>query len=544
MSSRKVLIVDDDRVICKQLAKELKRNFFSTFEASDGKEALEIFGKENVDIVLLDVKLPDQDGLEVLEKIKAEKPDCEVIVITGFGTQEIAIQSLRRGAVDYIEKPIKMDELTAALGRAHERLQDKEALSYKNIILVLDDEEDVVKMLKRFLEKEGYEVFTAYKGEDGIKIIEGNKIDVVITDIKMKDMDGIEVIKQAKNFYQDIEGIVVTGYKDEKLAIQALRAGAIDYINKPINIDGLLFSVKKAIERINLNRNRLYRNRELKISSEIIAKMNEELERRIEERSRELNRTQSQLFQTSKLATLGEMSAGLAHEMNQPLGGISLIVTSLRKLLEKGRLTDEEIKSGIKEIEASVERMSRVIQHIRTFARQDTLRFVEVKVNATIDSAMSLLGEQLRLHEIEVALELGEDLPRVNGEPYQLEQVWINLISNARDALDDKGRLIDEGRMPKSSYNKKLIISTAFDADSKTIQVSFADNGRGIPKEKKDKIFDPFFTTKEVGKGSGLGLSISYGIIESHKGSIKVDSKENEGTTVTVMLPTLPAGGH
>lgn len=452
-----VLIVDDDEIIRRQLEKELKRNFFKTYLSADGKTALETFDKEKIDILLVDIKLPDMNGLEVLKKLKEKKPDCEVIVITGFGTQEIAIQSLRRGAIDYIEKPIKMDELSAALGRACEKLAKKEELSYKNTLVVIDDEEEVVKRLKGFLAKEGYEVFGAYNGKEGLDIIENNKVDVVITDIKMDDMDGIEVLRKAKVLCQDIEGIMVTGYKEQELAIKALRAGAIDYITKPINLDVLILSVEKAIERINLNRNRLYRNRELKLSSEIISKMNEELEKRIEERSKELNQTQVQLFQTSKLATLGEMSAGLAHEMNQPLGGISLVAKNFRKLIEREKLSKEEIESGLTDIETSVKRMSKVIQHIRTFARQDTLKFVQVDVNETVDSALSLLGEQLRLHEIEVAREFNPALPKIFGEPYQLEQVWINLISNARDALDEADA---RRKCKEEKYQKKMTVST------------------------------------------------------------------------------------
>lgn len=537
MEIRKVLIVDDDKIIREQLKKELQRNFFSCYEASNGREALEIFNHEDIDIVLLDVKLPDINGLEVLEKIKKKKPDCEIIVMTGFGTQEIAVQSLRRGAIDYIEKPIDIEELNASLGRAQEHLREKKDLAYKNTILVLDDDENIVKVLKKAMEKEGYEVFAAYKPKEGLSIIEKHKIDVVITDVAMDGMDGIEVLNRAKRFYQDIEGIVVTGILDQELAVKALRAGAIDYVVKPVNLEELVISVEKAIESINLRRNKLYRNRELKISAEIMSKMNEELERRIEERSKELSHAQSQLFQTSKLATLGEMSSGLAHEMNQPLGGIALIVTSLRKMSERGKLTEEELKSGLNDIDHSVKRMSKVINHIRTFARQEVLKFSEVKINETIDSALGLLGEQLRLHEIKVELKLGGDLPKIVGEPYQLEQVWINLISNARDTLDGKGSMAQEGKLAIKNYQKKLVILTSYDPDAKTIKVSFTDNGMGIAKEKKEKMFEPFFTTKEVGKGTGLGLSISYGIIENHKGKFEVESKEGEKTTVTVILP-------
>ncbi|MEI6438261.1 MAG: response regulator [Candidatus Omnitrophota bacterium] len=541
MQVRKVLVVDDDQLTREQIARELKRNYCKPLIASSGKEGLEVFGREDIDILLLDIKLQDMDGLEFLKTVKEKKPACQVIVITGFGSETIAVQSLRRGAIDYLEKPIDFEELGAAIGRAQEKIAEKEELAYKNTVLIIDDEEASLYPLKRFLEKEGYEVFTANNGTDGLHIIEYNKIDVLITDINIGDMNGIDILQSAKKFYKDIEGIVMTGQKDEALAIESLRAGAMDYLTKPINLDELLISLKKAVENINLNRDRLYRNRELKITSEIIAKMNEDLERRIDERSKELSQTQAQLFQTSKLATLGEMSAGLAHEINQPLGGIALVCASIKKSIERGKSSNEMVLKDVADIEKSIQRITRVINHIRTFARQDTMKFMDVDIVSTIDSALTLMGEQLRLHSIEIVLEFQNDLPKINGEFFQLEQVWINFLSNARDAMDEKEIRIKDGRLPAGPYQKKLTISVAVAGDGQGLRIAFADNGIGVSDEFKKRVFEPFFTTKEVGKGSGLGLSITYGIIESHKGKLDLESVQGEGATFIV---TLPIGGN
>jgi len=535
-NKRKVLIVDDDTLIRTQLEKELKRNFFDVVLAEDGHQTKAYFDPpQGIDIVLLDVQLPDASGLDLLKFIKEKQPDCEAIMITGYGNTEVAIQSLRNGATDYIEKPIDMEDLYAAFGRASEKLQEKEELSYQNTILIIDDEEVIVERMKRFLRKENYNVFGAYSGKQGLDIIENQKIDVVVTDINMPGMDGIEVLKRAKNFYTDIEVIMVTGYRDEELSIKSLRSGAFDYITKPINLDQLIYAVERAIKVINLNRTRLYRNRELKISSKIIAKMNEELERRIEERTEELNKVQGQLFQTSKLATLGEMAAGLAHEINQPLGGISLVCKTFRKLLQRDRLTDEELKEGLDDIDLSIQRINRIINHIRTFARQDTFKFAKVNINDTINGALSLLGEQLRLREINVNFQPDQTLPQIYGEAFQLEQVWINFIANARDAMIEKQTAIVNGRLNIPFYEKKIDILVEHQSD--TLIIHFKDNGIGMAPDIKNKVFDPFFTTKEVGKGTGLGLSISYGIIESHKGKIDFYSTENEGTEIRVYLP-------
>lgn len=534
---RAVLIVDDDHIVCKELGKELRRNFFSTYIAYTGTDALEILNKKKFDVILLDVRIPDMDGLELLKQVKEKWTNCEVIIITGYSSQEVAIQALRNGAIDYLEKPIKLDDLNTALGRALEKLAEKEELTYRSSVLVVDDDKKFTQKIKNFLNKEGYNVFTAYDGVKGLEIINGNKIDVVLTDIKMSVMDGIKLLEKSKELHKDIEVIMMTGYGDEELAVKALRSGAINYLRKPIDLNELLIAIEKAIEKIFLYRNQLYRNRELKIGKEIISKMNEELERRIRERTRKLSQTQTQLFQTSKLATLGEMSTGLAHELNQPLTGISLITTNIGKLIKMKLLKEGELEEAVKDIEENVRRMSNVINHIRTFARQDTLKFIHMDINDPVKGALNLLGEQLRLHDIKVIKELSNNLPMIEGEPYQIEQVVINIISNARDALDEKGRW-DKKRL--KDWSKTMTIKTAMQKNYKKgdcVCIHVSDNGTGMSSEVKQKMFEPFFTTKEVGKATGLGMSISYGIVQSHKGMIYVDSKEGEGTTVSVKLP-------
>ena len=534
---RAVLIVDDNRILCKELAKELRRNFFSTYIAYTGINALEILNKKKIDVILLDVKIPDGNGLKFLKQVKEKWTNCEVIMITGYGSQEIAIEALRCGAIDYLEKPLKPDELFAALGRAVEKLAEKEELIYRSSVLIVDDDKKFTQKIKKILEKEGYNSFTAHNGKEALEIVNNAKIDVILANIKMPVMDGIELLEKAKKLHQDIEVIMITGYGNKENAVKSLRKGAINYIYKPINIEELCIALEKAIERVALYRNQLYRSRELKINTEIISKMNKKMEKKIEERTQELSQTQTQLFQTSKLATLGEMCAGLAHEINQPLTGISLIAMNIKKLIERRLLTEKEIKEAIQEISDNVKRMSNIVTHIRAFARQDIHNFIQVNVNECIKKASGLLGEQLRLHDIKIIKELDYNLPMIEGEPYQIEQVIINIISNARDALDDKGRW-DKERL--KDWSKTITIKTAMEknyekGDSICIYVS--DNGIGMLPEVKEKMFEPFFTTKEVGKATGLGMSISYGIVQSHKGRIYIDTKEGEGTTISVKFP-------
>ena len=530
---RSVLIIDDDELICRQLEKEFQRNYFLTMTAHNYKEAQQAFAGEGkkIDLVILDVKLPDGDGLYLLEYIKTCSPATEVIVVTGYGTIDVAIQALRRGAIDYIEKPLDQEVFFAAIGRAIEKIQSQNGeVRTKSTVLLIDDDPVIIDSLGRVLEDEGYATLTSTTGKGGLELIQEHKIDLILADIGMGDMSGIDVIKKAKIFYPDIEAIMVTGKKDEKSAVNSLRAGALDYITKPVDIDELLYSVKKALDSIALRKSKRFSDRELKISREIISKMNEELENRIVERTKELSQVQGQLFQTSKLATLGEMSAGLAHEINQPLGGISLVAKTFRKLHERNKLTAEELLSGIQDIETSETRMTKIISHIRTFARQDSHKFSEVKLADTVESALALLGEQLRLHGIAVVMDFDANCPNIEGEPFQLEQTWINIISNARDAMDERER-----REP--GHKKQIEIKIAPLNDSQGVFISFTDNGIGMNKETVARAMEPFFTTKEVGKSTGLGLAICYGIIQTHKGTIEIKGEENVGCQVVVKLP-------
>ncbi len=246
----------------------------------------------------------------------------------------------------------------------------------------------------------------------------------------------------------------------------------------------------------------------------------------------ELKRNRDHLFETSKLATIGEMSAGMAHEMNQPMTGITLAVAMIKKLKEKNKLTDEELDSALKDILTSVKRCTKVIDHVRAFSRQQTEDFGPISVNDSIDAAMILMKESLRLRNIEVTKTLTENLPEIRGERFQLEQVWINLISNAKDALDEL-----EAKSPGILKNKKLSISSRLEAGAVVVEIT--DTGIGMSEKTKNKIFEPFFTTKPPGKGTGLGMSIVHGIIQAHKAEVEIKSKVGSGSTFSIRLPAV-----
>ena len=242
----------------------------------------------------------------------------------------------------------------------------------------------------------------------------------------------------------------------------------------------------------------------------------------IQRREQELRDKQEQLVQAGKLATLGELTTGVAHELNNPLNNIGLFVGNAIDLVElrvedRGRIV-RELRNAMQQVGKATE----IISHLRTFGRVAPVSREAVSMNQVIEQALSLMHEQLRLREIEVELDLSPAHPMVIGNSIQLEQVLINLLSNARDAV---------------AQSSRKIVHIASDVQAGVINLAVSDTGPGIPEGFEQRIFDPFFTTKEVGRGTGLGLSITYGIIKEHGGTIGVANGPGGGASFFIQLP-------
>jgi len=242
---------------------------------------------------------------------------------------------------------------------------------------------------------------------------------------------------------------------------------------------------------------------------------------------------EQQLIQASKMATLGEMATGVAHELNQPLSVIKTASSFLRrKARDNERLQDDILRTMAEEIDSHVDRASKIIDHMREFGRKSGVAKEKVQVNHILRRAVDFFHQQMKLREIEVAEDLEEDLPQVLADPNRLEQVFVNLLINARDAIEQKAE--QSGRKGEM---KCITLRTRAEEGAVTIEVT--DTGTGIPEALLDRIFEPFFTTKKVGKGTGLGLSISYGIVQDYDGTIKVESQEGEGATFIIRFPRI-----
>jgi histidine kinase len=240
---------------------------------------------------------------------------------------------------------------------------------------------------------------------------------------------------------------------------------------------------------------------------------------------------EQQLIQASKMATLGEMATGIAHELNQPLSVIKTASSFLKRKVERAEpIRDDILKTMTEEIDNHVDRASKIINHLREFGRKSEVRKERIDVNVPLEKALDIFSQQLKLREIEVVKDLEEGLPRIMADSNRLEQVFINLLINARDAIEEKGEKNGEVNTAKQIY-----LGTSIGENN--VQVVVKDTGTGVPKPLLDKIFEPFFTTKRVGKGTGLGLSISYGIVQDYDGTIRVETTEGEGSAFIIRFP-------
>ncbi len=390
----------------------------------------------------------------------------------------------------------------------------------KYSILVVDDEKDILEALyDTFVDK--YIVHMANSAEEALEILKETHVDLIMSDQRMPNVTGVELLARVESEYPKLGKILLTGYSDLPAVVDAINKGSVDkYLSKPWDQEELLHVVLEV--------------------------MNMRLKKAMVERKL----IESQLVQNAKMAALGELVAGIAHELNNPLGFIYANLGNMKKfyakilaLLESYESLDlpEDAGATIKKtqedtdyaylktrmsqlIERSAvgaDRMKKIIQDLKTFSRLDQSEYAEADINEAIETTLGIMTNEYK-NRIEIIKKFGE-IPPVECFIAKLNQVFMNLLINACHAIEGNG---------------EITIKTGIEDERVKIEIS--DTGKGIPDDVKDKIFDPFFTTKAVGVGTGLGLSISHGIIKQHNGEISVQSKEGEGTTFVIKIPLLP----
>jgi PAS domain S-box-containing protein len=425
---------------------------------------------------------------ELVKNLKVKSLVCVPILYEGESLGVLAVDSLKEkrefneGDINLLMAVASQTALSIANARAFQKLQESEK-THRTLVETIRDIVYTVDLEGRFsYVSPMVEVVTGYTDKELIgisflEIVSPAYRDVVI----QKFAEGLET---GKTTTYEIE----VSTKDEK-------AVPVEF-----NVSPLTDSSGKTIGRIGVAR-------------DITRRKQEEAERQDME---------VKALTQDKLASLGEIATGIAHEINQPLSYINIILQSTLKDISESRLDTRELAEDFQESLRQTGKITNIISHLRTFGRSDATSFAPVSLLAILDDTMILMKERLRIRNIAMDMKLCDNFPMLLGNHVKLEQVFLNLIQNSMDSIDEHGK--GEIKLTARTENGKAVIN-------------FSDTGEGISNEHQDKLFEPFFTTKGMGKGTGIGLSIVYGIIKEHQGTIVCDPNRKNGAAFTITLP-------
>ena len=388
----------------------------------------------------------------------------------------------------------------------------------KRRILIVDDEPVIRLFLQELFEDEGYAVVTAQSIAEGIAALKVGRFNLVVTDKNLPDGTGFEIVHASKACDPPCEAMIITGYASLDSAVMALQIGAYDYVLKPIeDVDLLLEKARKAIEKQDLWVELQGLRKRLKQSEESTAAHS--LPTATVESP--LAAVASDVPQLMKLAELGSLIPMLAHEMRQPLAGIKGYVDLL---LHKKEL-DPNVRTRLQSVQEQVVHVSGLVDSLTTYSRISAAGATPVDLNRPVTLALSIFPV-LRGGRYDLSVEVPEDLPLLRGNANALQQVIVNLLKNAKDALDEAG-------------GGSLRISARHDEQAGQLRLRVEDTGPGISPATRERLFDPFFTTKQEGVGTGLGLTICKQIVTEHGGRIEVESPLSPagGTAFTLVFP-------
>lgn len=453
------------------------------------------------------------------------------------------------------------------------------------VVLVVDDNPTNLEVLSNALADFGYETAVALDGESAIEQINYDPPDLILLDVMMPGIDGFETCQRLKAnpATQEIPVIFMTALSESSDKVRGLNLGAVDYITKPFQQEEVLARVKLHLRLRYLTKTLEHQNILLKqevtertIAEQSLQELTQQLEQRVEARTAELSQalhtlqqTQIQLIQSEKLSSLGQLVAGIAHEINNPVnfiyGNLMHISEYSESLLKFAQLfqahypqpipaLQEQLEEMdveflladmpklVSSMKLGVERIRQIVLSLRNFSRLDEAEFKAVDIHEGIDSTLLILHNRLKARpehpEIQIIKEYG-NLPLIECYAGQLNQVFMNLLSNAIDALES----YDSQRSPAAARANpsQIVIQTAI-TDEQFVSIKIRDNGSGMPETVRHRLFDPFFTTKPIGKGTGLGLSISHQIVtEKHHGEIGCISEPGQGAEFWLKLPILQA---
>jgi PAS domain S-box-containing protein len=480
----KVLLVEDnpgDARLIREMLKEAAAAQFQLVHVVRLDEALKLLGEASFDVLLLDLTLPDSQGLDTFFRMQKQAPDVPTVVLTGLADEVLGVKAVKGGAQDYLVKgQVDGNLLARALRYAIERKRAEDQIQYQAQLIanvsdaiIASDERFVITFWNLAAERMYGRKAEEVLGRSGQKLLRSEFIDVERSEV-------IQTLAERGQF----RGEIIQYRKD----------------SKPIYVETTTIALKDRDGRITGT---------VSVNRDITERKRAEMERKELEQKAQI---------MSRLASVGEMASGIAHEINNPL---TSVIGFAQLLMQKD--LPEDIREEVRIIADGAQRVASIIKRLLTFARQYKPERGYVNINDIIATTLDLRAYEMETGNIKVITHLDPDLPGTIADGGQLQQVFLNIIMNA------------ETEMKLAHGKGNLFIKT--ETIDNTIRISFKDDGPGIAKENLERIFEPFFTTREVGKGTGLGLSVCHGIVTEHGGRIYAESKLGKGATFIVELP-------
>ena len=389
-------------------------------------------------------------------------------------------------------------------------------------ILIVDDEPRMCKSLELILSRHNYQIKTANDVKSAIDNISHRPFDLILTDIVMDDSDGFQVMDHINRHNIDTVVVMMTGYASTDTAVEALRKGAYDYIRKPFETEEVINTIENALSQRRL----LAKQKE---AEEELREARAELEREVEERTAELRNANEQLIRSERLAATGQLAASIAHEINSPLQAISVLLGSMGKQYRD----DAHLIENIDILKQAIGNIRDTVRSLLDLNRPGMELKQPSNINEVIRQTLTLARNLLKRNRINVQLDLSPEIPNINLSPQQMYQMFLNLVNNAIEGMS--GQIEPVSGVPREENpNKEIRISSKIESEQICIRIS--DTGSGIPEKDLQYLFDPFFTSKKK-MGLGVGLSICYGIVEEHNGTIVAENDPESGAVFTIKLP-------
>jgi len=490
-----------------------------------GQECLDRLGKHDIDLLLLDHHLPDMEGLDVLKTMVHAGIQVPVVLVTGVGDESLVVKALRLGAASYVPKLGNYLESLPDLMRLvieDHRLKQSQGLLAgvsRRILYVEHHAMDIELTVRHFAETAPqFEIDIVHSCADALaRLALPPAYDAALIDLRMPDMSGLDFAREAQQRRLPLPPfIMISGKGDEGTAIASLKLGAADYVSKH---EGYLDQLRYTIERA--------------IAHDRLARLSVQLRDELAERKRsevEREKLEDQLRTSQRMESIGRLAGGIAHDFNNLL---SVILCCTEYAMTNAR-EDDHIRDELLEVKKAAERAATLTRQLLAFSRKQVLQPVVLNLNHIATGIQKMLHRILG-EDIDYIQVLAPDLGTVWADPGQIEQVLMNLVVNARDAMPRGGKLTLE--TSNVDLDEDYAARHVAAKPGAYVQLAVTDTGCGMDAGTKAQIFEPFFTTKEKGKGTGLGLSMVYGIVRQSGGNIWVYSEPGMGTTFKIYLP-------